>query len=55
VPPVVSTSEQPASTSSISVALMRSFSSAMSRASKVIGLFKARVSQSFSAGRPLSS
>jgi hypothetical protein len=55
VPPVVSTSEQPASTSSISVALMRSFSSGISRSSKSTGFFSARPSQSFSAGRPLSS
>ncbi len=39
----------------ISAALIRSFSSGISRASKVIGLRSARVSQSLSAGSPLSS
>src|SRR3990167_96893 len=55
VPPVVSTRLQPSLTSAISVALMRSCSSGIRRGSKVRGFFSARVSQSCSAGRPLSS
>ncbi len=55
VPPVVSTREQPASTSSTSAALMPSFSSGMRRGSNVTGFLRARVSHSFNAGRPLSS
>jgi hypothetical protein len=55
VPPVVSTSAQPASTSSISVALMWACSSGIRRGSNVMGFLSARVSQSCRAGRPLSS
>jgi len=54
VPPVVSTSEQPASTSSTRVWLIRACSSGISRASNWIGFFSARLSQSCSAGRPWS-
>ena len=53
VPPVVSTSAQPASTSSTSVPLIVAWSSGMSRSSNAIGFFSAFASQSFSAGRPL--
>jgi len=52
---VVSTSEQPASTSSTRVALIVSCSSGIRRAAKVIGFFSARPSQSCSAGRPWSA
>jgi hypothetical protein len=55
VPPVVNTSAHPASTSSISVALMRACSSGIRRCSNRIGFFTARVSQSCRAGNPLSS
>ena len=55
VPPVVSTRLQPASTSSIRVALMRSFSSGIRRGSKLMGLSRAPLSHACSAGKPLSS
>ena len=55
VPPVVSTKLQPSLTRAISAALMVAVSSGIRRASKVIGFCSARVSQSCSAGRPLSS
>ena len=55
VPPVVRTSAQPASTSSISAWLMVACSSGMSRSSNVIGFFSALPSHSRNAGRPLSS
>jgi hypothetical protein len=55
VPPVVSTRLQPASTNSISVALMVAWSSGIRRGSNAMGLCSARLSQSLSAGRPLSS